>query len=536
MINPFNTQDLIKFKGLLWVVLILALFALFINFSILPFLSDEATRGIVTLEMMISGNFIQPTINGELYYNKLPGFNWVQTLFINMAGSTEEWVFRLPTLVSLMLFGVLIYLFTRKFLKQYAIIAALLFIVSGRILFWDSFMGLIDLTYSMVTFAGFVVLIRCHIKARYKPFFILSYLLAGIGFLMKGMPSIAFQILSILALLIYDKQYRVLFSSMHVMGILVFISIVGGYYLMYETNSSMSDSIFTLVNESNRFQATRSNSMGWWLHVLNFPLSLIKEFAPVTLLSVLFISGEIRRKTLAEPFYRYCLLLFGVNIIIYWLSADMRSRYLFMLMPLITIILVKAYLVTESVHKKAFGIMNRILLVGTVLMGLTHLFYPLWNESADFNYVLPISIGFMLATFVLSIIAYYNPRLTLLSVIGGLLIIRIGFNLFNLPARYLSYPDIEYRKGTMEAARLTLQHPLFIFNKTQLNHDASFYITREREQILKRTHVLSNPGTFYLVDQKNLYIFARNSSKYQIVYSFKIKLNDSRIYLVTQNE
>ena len=123
-------------KHLLWIILLMLPFALFLNLGLMPLISDEPTRGIVSLEMMISGNYITPTINGEFYYNKPPLFNWLLCGFMEVSGRQNEFILRLPTVISLLLIGLVIFLLSRKSLgKQYALITSLLYITSARIFF-----------------------------------------------------------------------------------------------------------------------------------------------------------------------------------------------------------------------------------------------------------------------------------------------------------------------------------------------------------------------------------------------------------------
>lgn len=512
-------------------ILVLTIPALFINLGLFPLISDEPTRGIVTLEMIISGDFINPTINGEPYLNKPPLFNWIQALFINLTNSYHEWVFRLPTVLAVFGICMLIYFSTRKHLGKYALAASLSFMVAGRVLFWDSFMGLIDITYSLVTLGSFIWMIHYHKKQNYLLFFIGSYFLTAIGFLMKGLPSIAFQGLTLLALLIYDKRYRQLFTWQHFAGISLFLIIVGSYYYFYSAERSVGQVLAQLTQESNRLKS--SNSNGWWLHLLEFPMNFIYEFAPITILLLLFFSKKVRQATFKERFFRYCLLIFSVNIVIYWISEDMRSRYLFMLVPLLSIILVKGYLEAEHLNLKLFRIIKSILLGGAFLLALSLLVYPFWSETRNLNYVVVVSITLFIGAILLIYYSIRQREKTLIVLFTVLLLVRISFNLFNLPARISSYPDKSYKDGEIKAAKMSLGKPLYIVKDTPINHDASFYITRERNELLERKEMVTNPNAYYLVDDKNLDIFASDSIPYRILHSFTIKLEETRLHLVT---
>ena len=63
-------------KWWLGLLILLYLVSIFAPLNILPLSFEEPRRGVVALEMIISGNYIVPTINGELYLNKPPIHNW----------------------------------------------------------------------------------------------------------------------------------------------------------------------------------------------------------------------------------------------------------------------------------------------------------------------------------------------------------------------------------------------------------------------------------------------------------------------------
>ena len=148
---------------------ILLIIALLINLGrINIFMAvDEATRGLVALEMMISGNYVTPTIYGDFYYNKPPLFPWILVVFFKLFGMSEM-VLRLPTVLSLIGFGFTIYYFvSREMGKQAGIITAFLFVTLGRLLFWESLLGYIDTTFSWVIYTMLMVVIYHFRRKQY---------------------------------------------------------------------------------------------------------------------------------------------------------------------------------------------------------------------------------------------------------------------------------------------------------------------------------------------------------------------------------
>ena len=60
--------------------------ALLIHLGVMVFIDDEAIRALVAQEMLWSGNYISPTMHGDIYLNKPPLFNWVLALSFTVFG------------------------------------------------------------------------------------------------------------------------------------------------------------------------------------------------------------------------------------------------------------------------------------------------------------------------------------------------------------------------------------------------------------------------------------------------------------------
>lgn len=508
-------------------------FALFLNLGLMPLISDEPTRAIVTQEMLISGNYITPTINGEFYYNKPPLFNWILAGFIKLTGRQDEFIHRLPTVISLMLTGVILYFFSRRSLgKNLALITAFMWITSARILFWDSFQGLIDITYSLITLASFVALYHYSQQKRWLIMFILTWALTAAGYLMKGLPSLAFQGISLAVWLAYEKNLRKLFSWQHLAGILVFVLFIGLYYFRYLQTNTLRDVFATLFDQSNRINDKEGTLLSWFTHLFMFPFEMIYEFAPWTLMLLLLFVRKIREVIFRDKLIIFSMLIFFSNIIIYWASADIRPRYLFMLFPLLFIILSKAYQASTEIKSKIPAALNLCFQVIMFAGALSLPVYLFWNETTEAPGIwLVIPLLFIISMFAaLLSIKFKEHKLLLLIIV--LLSVRIAFNTFNLPARYHSYPDAGYREGEIMAGRIIEGKKAFVLGNTPFNHDASFYISRESGQIIKRTWELSEGETYYITDEENLANFAVNSVNSQVVHEFTIKLYETRLFLI----
>lgn len=519
--------------AIILLALILLIPALFINLGLFPLISDEPTRAVVALEMVLSGNYINPTIMGEFYYNKPPLYNWLLIAFTAMSSSMNEFTLRLPTVLSLLAYAWVIYSFSKSHLgNYYAFLAALFTITSARILFWDSSHALIDITYALVTFSSFTLLWYFSKKEQFTALFTSTYALTALGFLMKGMPSLAFQGISLLVWFSFSGNFKKLFSFRHLLGVFVLIFITGSYYLVYLQTNSIDEALRTLISESNRLKA--GNGLWLWLvHLFTFPFEMIYEFAPWSLLILLLLKKSIRRSIFGNSFYRFCTLIFLSNIILYWLSADMRARYVFMLFPLVFIISLEAFRQLELKKPDLWLKIARITALTMMFVGILSLWvYPFWSETQHIRGVYIVTIlSSVLAMFITYSVIKTNTH-HLAGLVVVLLLIRVSFNLFNVPARLQSYPDKEYRDGEIKAGQLARNQPVYVWKETPFNHDAAFYVGRESGKIVRRADHLVPYPAFYIMDEKNLSNFGNEFITSEVLHTFSIKLNETRLFMV----
>jgi 4-amino-4-deoxy-L-arabinose transferase-like glycosyltransferase len=247
----------------------------------MPLSADEATRALVALEMKYSGNLITPTINGEYYFNKPPLYNWLLLGLFKLTGNASEWIIRIPVVLLLLIFGVSIYLGTRKKIgEKVAMISALAFISCGRILFYDSMLGLIDMSFSLLIFLNFLLIYELLRKEKYLQLFLFSYLVAATGFLMKGLPAIVFQGITILGALFFFKQQRRIISFQHLLGILVFLLITGSYYFIVWMENPTSEYFQALVSESTKRTFMEYGLWNTILHLFTFPVEQLYQLLP----------------------------------------------------------------------------------------------------------------------------------------------------------------------------------------------------------------------------------------------------------------
>lgn len=482
-------------------VILLLIPALYINLGLMTLIDDEAIRCLVALEMKLSGNYITPTLNGGFYYNKPPLYNWILLIYFELAQVFNEFVARIPTTVAILGFGLTIIYFFKKHTDLHtAILTALAFVTCGRILWYDSMLALIDITFSWVTFIGFMVIYHQFQKGNLWKLFLYSYFFTALGFLMKGFPSIVFQGTTLLAFFIYKRQFKRLFSLPHIAGGVLFLLIVGAYYFAYHQYNPIQEVLPTLFNESSKRTVANHGLGKSFLHFLTFPFEMVYHFLPWSLLIIYFLRGDVLEMIRRHQFLSYLLLIFLCNIFIYWISPQVFPRYLFMFVPLIF----GPFLFLHHQHKKEkswqFRFLDRLFFVLCTLVALGS-FTPLFLERVQSTPLLyPVTIT--MSTLLIALVVLYHrlPKERFLILVLVLLVLRIGFNWFVLPDRYGEDFGTICKNTSIEVGKKFADQELYVYKYTIMQPTNAFYITNARKQIVKRHLTNFVPGALYIID------------------------------------
>lgn len=504
--------------------------ALLIHLGLLAYIDDEAIRALVALEMKLSGNYITPTINGEYYYNKPPLYNWILLLFFNLTGKFNEFSSRLATVISLLGYAATVFYFFKKhYPTKVAFLNAMVLITCGRILFWDSMLGLIDTCFSWVMFGLFMVIYHNFQRKQWWQLFLLSYALTAVGFLMKGLPAIVFQGMTLLVYFTYQRAFKKLFTLPHLVGGLVFVGIVGSYYAVYHQYNALENVFSTLFTESSKRTVTHYGLGRTILHLFTFPLEMTYHFLPWSLLSVYFFRKNVWQKIRQDSFITFNLLTFLANIIVYWTSPEVYPRYLLMLVPLLFSSFLYLHDWQEADKTLAYRLLMGLFLgLGILLVPAS--FIPLFLEQTANTPLLYAKVLFLFAaTAVLAWLNYQWQQERLLVLVATLLILRIGFNWFVLPDRNQTDPEGKARASAVAIGQKYQNEPLYRYEDTYLEPATSFYLTRERQSIVRKQQN-SFPEGLYIILKKDY-----PQVKYKKVDELQMRHQKEKLHIIQLN-
>lgn len=503
--------DRLEKQLLLAATLILAI-GHFIHLGTQPLYLEEPRRAIITMELLENGNLLVPTLLGDYYYNKPPLFNWVLLSFAWLAGGFQEGALRLPTVLSLLAWSGLIFFFGRRSIGlRFGWYSALLTLSCGAFLYYFSLIAEIDLFYSLITFTAIMALFYGYQRQQWLATFMTVYGLSALGFLTKGLPSIAFAGISIVAWLVYQRDWKRLLSWQHILGGFFFLIIVGAYYAAYGTLHDPYPALERLWSESsNRTVVGDSGPASFVVHLITFPLNFWANLLPAAGLLVFFLFSPERQKAWAtlhkKPFLLFCLLMLGANILLYWLSPGTRLRYVYPLFPFAIYVLVWFWLQPGRPRHWPAAVFRACAGLLIHLLALTALAI-LWVPDLDFlPYRTLLAIAFFLLLAGCAWFFWRKPppalertRYTMLILLISIGLSRWLFAFTVLPQRAQAGGAYNNQQRAECIHELTQNASLHTVGSDKvIAYTSIFYLNRLREKTVRRQDTLI-PNQYYLI-------------------------------------
>lgn len=503
MSNYIHALRAVPTRYLVFYILLLFFPAHLLNLGIAAFNGDEAIRSLVAMEMDLSGNYIATTMHGAPYINKPPLFNWILLLSFKLFGYFGEFPARVVTVFFLSLYGFTVFRFTRReFGHAFAFLAALMTVTSGRFLIYDSMLGLIDTTFSVVIYTLFMSIYYFGSRGQWQRLFLATYLLMAVGFMLKGLPAVVFQGFSLLAGLLFFGQGRRLFSLQHLWGALPAVAILGVYLWAYAQYRPLDILLPNLLHESVKRTAV---VFGWWntiIHFFRFPFDSIYHFLPFSLLILAWLDRNFWQRLRQNRFAWFNFIILAVNLPVYWSSVQVYARYLLMFIPLFTVF--SLYLMEQD---RAANTWRYKLFYGSLggLAVLLPVAFAAMPFVADVNFlpgIWPLSLASALLLAVLAFCYYSDRQRFLWWIIASLLVARIAFDLIILPARHHENDTSLARRDIRNLVDKYRDRNWYVYCTSEVREPAAFYMTKKLGYIVQRTEDPELPNALYLVNPK----------------------------------
>lgn len=373
------------------------------------FTPDEGRYSEVAREMVASGDFITPRVNGVAFLDKPVLYYWLQALAISLFG-IQEWALRLfPALFGVL--GCLITYFCGRHLfdRRTGILSAFI-LASSPLYFVSAHYANLDLEVAILISCSLLFFITGIQKSdkSLHCFLILAYCFSGLAFLTKGLIGIVFPAMIIGIWIILLSQWKCLLRMHLIKGLIIFaIIVLPWYYLVQQANPAFLHYFF-ITQQVTRFlsAAEFNNPIPFWFYL---PVILI-GFFPWTSFLLQAITGSIRKITQARHSHQIELFLLIWIVVVFLFFSIPRSKIITYILPLFPALalLVGNYL-SRIFHAKENNLFSGMLIltifsliIAGALFSLAH--YQLFNLAATLTPYIYIAASIFIVSAFLSLL------------------------------------------------------------------------------------------------------------------------------------
>lgn len=323
-----NDEPTNRHEGrLVALVLVFLGLTLSVQLGRVPLMHEEGKRTLIAQEMLVSGDWVTPTLYGFPYLRKPPGHNWAIAVVSIPFGRVTRFSARFVSLLSHLSIALGVWWLVRKYRPEAAFAAFLIAVTNYLMLAEFAILAEIDMLFAASVFwSVFAYLYR---PGRWWAV-LLSALLMGYGVLIKGFaPLFVYPPLLVFALSGREgRGKRIATLAAHALLSLIPPAL---WLALYVSEHGLSDLLAEYAYEMS--YRNEGNFGEWVVHLIRYPVEIAVVLLPWPL--VLLLSR--RRVRDRDWFYRATAIAFFAPFAFWALLPGSEERYLLPAFPFFAI-------------------------------------------------------------------------------------------------------------------------------------------------------------------------------------------------------
>lgn len=314
----------LKNKKLLLGIFVLAIFYLYLahlgSYHLMD--PDEGRYNQIPREMLLSGDFITPHLNGVEYFEK-PAFQyWFTAIMMKIFGVTEFAGRILPALSAIGCVGLVGFLGTMMYSRKVGLLASAILATSCLNLIVAS-INILDMALTLFMTACMVFFYAFE-RTEKKKWLVAFYIAMGFGVLTKGLVAIILPFGILFWYTILTKRPHLFLKLFYLPGILAFLIVtVPWFYLVCQANHDFFYFFFVREHFLRFTTKMHDRFQPWWFFI---PFVIIGMLPWTGFLLSLFSKKGVIRKTTSQRnrFDIIFLLLWFFIIFIFYSISDSK--------------------------------------------------------------------------------------------------------------------------------------------------------------------------------------------------------------------
>lgn len=354
----------------------IAVIGLFILLYILPLgarpivIPDESRYAEIPREMLASGDWVVPHLNGLRYFEKPVLGYWLNAASMMLFGE-NAFAIRFPSAVATGISALMVFLLVRRFAGGYSagILAAVAFLTCLEVFGIGTF-SVLDSAFSMFLTVGMCLFLFAYMEGNpgiRRLFLTLFGIFCGLAFLTKGFIAFSVPAMAILPFMIWEQRWKELLRVFW-FPVVAAILISLPWAVMIHLREPDFWHYFFWIEHVKRFI---SPTGGQHFHSVWFFIPIILEGAlPWTVLIPAAILG-IRRTRFKDPMIRFAICWFLFPFLFFSASRGKLGTYILPCFPPLVILItigLRKYL--EGRRKRAFTVGASFLAMATGILAI----------------------------------------------------------------------------------------------------------------------------------------------------------------------
>jgi len=253
-------------------LVLLALAWLTLTLGVRPLaLPDEGRYVGVAWEMLTSGNWLYPTLDGLPFFHKPPLFYWITAGSLGVFG-THEWAGRLASLLGAGLAAFSLYGFALRQHGKAVARWALLILVTQPFFFVGAQFANLDMLVAGLISATVLLAAEAALNADkqqpYRGLLAGAYVSAALGILAKGLIGIVLPGMIVVIWLAWSRRFNLLRHLIWLPGLVLFALIAVPWFAAMQAHFPDFLNYFFVYNHFQRFtESGFNNPMPFWFYL-----------------------------------------------------------------------------------------------------------------------------------------------------------------------------------------------------------------------------------------------------------------------------
>ena len=329
-------------------LILLGLLAIFISLSDLGYRRlanpDEGRYSEISREMVVTGDFVTPRLNGLKYFEKPPLQYWATAVAFTLFGESEFTARLYTALCGLGCILLIAYTGKRVFDEETGILAGVVMLSTP---FFMAMTGIVTLDMGLtfwMTLAVSSFLISQHDPAQLSRsrWLWLAWAAMAAAVLSKGLIGIVFPAAALFFYCVFQRDFRLLFKLEWGRGSLIFLAISVPWFVIVSLRNPEFPQFFFIHEHFERFLSTvHRREQPWWFF---FPI-LFAGFLPlaVALMPACFAGWRRTASTCGESGtfspIKFILIYSAFILLFFSKSGSKLPHYILPMFPVLALVM-----------------------------------------------------------------------------------------------------------------------------------------------------------------------------------------------------